>query len=77
MIRRFPHVDGSVAVRFASAAGAAALSAVILGSLVGAMAPAGQDAAYVAATEVSIEPARIEVVAERAATIARRAARVG
>lgn len=66
-----PHVEGSLAVRIASAAGAAALAAVVLGTLVGAMAPVGFDADYAGATDVAISPARIEVVGTRATNTVR------
>jgi hypothetical protein len=61
-------------VRLASAAGAAVFSAMILGTLVGAMAPLGHDAEFAAATDVTISPGRIEVVGTRATTTVRNAA---
>jgi hypothetical protein len=74
MNRHQPHVEGSLGTRMMSLAGAAALSAAILGSLVTAMAPTGQDAAFVAATEVTISPSRIVVVGARTPAHARVAA---
>jgi hypothetical protein len=44
---------------------------VILGTLVGAMAPLGLDAGFVAATDVAIVPSRIEVVGTRATVTVR------
>lgn len=70
MKRSNPHVEVSLAVRLGCAASAAAFSAVILGTLVGAMAPLGHDA-ETAATEVAIVPSRIEVVGSRATTTVR------
>lgn len=71
MKRNHSYVEGSLAVRLASAAGAAALSFAILGALVGTMAPSGHDVGYALATEVTVVPARIEVVGTRAPTIVR------
>ncbi|HEX4882687.1 MAG TPA: hypothetical protein VFX05_01030 [Casimicrobiaceae bacterium] len=73
MYRTEPHVERSLGMRIASLAGAAAFSAAILGTLVTAMAPSGQDAAFSAATEVTIVPSRIEVVGARATSTARAA----
>lgn len=71
MKRNRPCIEGSVGVRLASAAGAAALSFAMLGALVGTMAPSGQDVEYALATKVAIVPGRIDVVGTRAPTIVR------
>jgi len=73
MKRNHPYVEGSLAVRVASAAGALAFSAAILATLVGAMAPTGRDVDYAIATEVTVVPSRIEVVGTRAPTTVRSA----
>jgi hypothetical protein len=71
MKRSNPHVEASLAVRLGCAVGAAAFSAVILGTLVGAMAPLGHDVEAATATDVAIVPSRIEVVGSRATTTVR------
>ena len=74
MKRSEPHVEGSLALRLGCAVGAAAFSAVILGTLVGAMAPLGYDAEFAGATDVAIVPSRIEVIGTRATTTVRNVA---
>lgn len=71
MKRNHPYVEGSLAVRLASAAGAAALSFAMFGALVGTMAPSGQDVEYALAMEVTVVPSRIEVVGARAPVVVR------
>jgi hypothetical protein len=66
MNRQTPHVERSLATRLAAALGAAALSAVVLGSVVTAMTPSRDEAAFAVAEQVTIAPARIEVVGVRA-----------